>query len=556
ELAPDAKTLACLDTNYALALYDVPTGAQLFQKKDFFKPDIADLINIILFGVFRGGDGDFAHLAPDIEWVSMKFSPDARHFAAGQRSTSLTTLATVHTEVSAVVYDVAEKETVPLKGQMKKMLSGRFAFVAPDRIVAVNPDDWRKSAVLSFPAGDVLEPHEIGGTPEAVASGNYVLLRPIQRYAVGVYDLAARKIILANKTRAFDIHGNVFASERTNGELGLYRVGGANELTAKVLLPRNTLGRLRAASVSPDFKWLAVSERSRGAVWDLSKGERVFHVRGFRGAHFGEDGTLYADFPTLGDTKRNVAHLKLSTRDALEGAKVEDTWLVEQHGPYVVVRKPLKKGGDPSENIALEVLDARTATRLWSRDFPKEAPRVWVDAVGDLVVLAWAVKSNAAKAEIKGDQKLAQRLSAMKEKEGDYLLQTLDARTGRQTGALLVETGKGSFRVAGVASAGDLLLISDTENRVLVYSLADGEQKGRFFGGSPAASKAAGLLSVENERGQLAVYDLATMAKRDQFTFTSPVSLTRFSPDGKRLFVLTANQTAYVLDMEPPARTR
>ncbi len=144
----------------------------------------------------------------------------------------------------------------------------------------------------------------------------------------------------------------------------------------------------------------------------------------------------------------------------------------------------------------------------------------------------------------------------MKEKEGDYLLQTLDARTGRQTGALLVETGKGSFRVAGVASAGDLLLISDTENRVLVYSLADGEQKGRFFGGSPAASKAAGLLSVENERGQLAVYDLATMAKRDQFTFTSPVSLTRFSPDGKRLFVLTANQTAYVLNMEPTAQTQ
>jgi len=67
-----------------------------------------------------------------------------------------------------------------------------------------------------------------GPVPEAVARGNYVLLRPIQRYAVGVYDLAARKIILANKTRAFDIHGNVFASERTNGEVGLYRVGGSS----------------------------------------------------------------------------------------------------------------------------------------------------------------------------------------------------------------------------------------------------------------------------------------------------------------------------------------
>ena len=86
-------------------------------------------------------------------------------------------------------------------------------------------------------------------------------------------------------------------------------------------------------------------------------------------------------------------------------------------------------------------------------------------------------------------------------------------------------------------------------NRVLVYSLADGEQKGRFFGGRPTVSKAANLLSVENERGQLIVYDLATMAKRDEFTFNSPVALTRFSPDGKRLFVLTANQTAYTLNL-------
>lgn len=554
ELSPDAKTLACLDANFALALYDVSTGAQLYQKKDFFKPDFADFINLIFFNIARSGEGDLADLAPDLEWVSMEFSPDGRHFAGGQRSTNLTALATFNTEVSAVIYDLTARTTVPAKGLLKKMLSGRFAFVAPDRIVAVNPEDWRKSAVMSFPAGEVLDPLEISGTPDPVARGNYVMLRPIARYAVGVYDLAAKKIVMANKTRAFDIHGDLFASERANGEIGLYRVGGANELAAKVVLPRNPLGRLRAATVSPDFKWLAVSERSRGAVWDLTKGERVFHVRGFRGAHFADNGTLYADFPTFGETKRNVARLELSTRGAAEGAKIEDSWLTEQHGPYLVVRKPLKKGGDPSENITLEVRDARSAAPIWARDFPKEAPRVWVDPVGDVMVLAWAVKSNAAKAEIKGDPKLAQRLAAMKEKEGDYLLQTLDARTGKQTGALLVETGKGSFRVAGVAAAGDLLLISDTENRVLVYSLADGEQKGRFFGGRPAASQAAGLLSVENESGQLTVYDLATMARRDQFTFASPVSLARFSPDGKRLFVLTANQTAYVLNMEPTAK--
>ena len=70
-----------------------------------------------------------------------------------------------------------------------------------------------------------------------------------------------------------------------------------------------------------------------------------------------------------------------------------------------------------------------------------------------------------------------------------------------------------------------------------------------MFGGSAVASKATGLLSVENERGQLDLYDLSTLEKRDQFVFSSPVSLTQFSADGKRLFVLTANQTTYLLDV-------
>src|SRR5262245_13173325 len=149
----------------------------------------------------------------------------------------------------------------------------------------------------------------------------------------------------------------------------------------------------------------------------------------------------------------------------------------------------------------------------------------------------------------------------MKEQEGDYFLQVLDAKTGAVKGKLLVETGKGSFRIASAFAAGDYVVIADARNRVLVYSLSTGEQKGRVFGsravvggvggksGGPSAGRSAGLMCVENERGKLAVYDLASLEKRDEFTFTHPVSLTSFSQDGKRLFVLTANQAVYVLDV-------
>jgi hypothetical protein len=62
------------------------------------------------------------------------------------------------------------------------------------------------------------------------------------------------------------------------------------------------------------------------------------------------------------------------------------------------------------------------------------------------------------------------------------------------------------------------------------------------------------LLCVENETGKLAVYDLETMEMRDEFTFSSPISMLRFSQDGRRLFVLTASQTAYVLDVSAIAK--
>ena len=114
---------------------------------------------------------------------------------------------------------------------------------------------------------------------------------------------------------------------------------------------------------------------------------------------------------------------------------------------------------------------------------------------------------------------------------------------------LLVETGKGSFRIEDMFAAGDWLIVSDTSNRVLLYSLSTGEQKGKFFGRAPAISKTAGLLSVETERGQLTLFDLATGERRDRFDFAAPVSLAHFSDDGKRLLVLTADQTVYVLDL-------
>jgi hypothetical protein len=309
-------------------------------------------------------------------------------------------------------------------------------------------------------------------------------------------------------------------------------------------------------AVSPDFKWLAVSERSRGAVWNLTKGERIVHLRGFRGGFFSENGMFYADFPKEGEAERVIAGLDTNNLTMATGQEINEA-RATQYGPFLLITRPAKKDGGYFEGVTLEMRDVRNSTTLWSKSFVKEAPRIWVDSRESAMVLSWPVASKYARDEIKSNAELTKRLAAMKEKEGDYYLQVLDAKTGATKGKLLVETGKGSFRIANVFAAGDYVVIADTQNRVLVYSLSTGEQKGRVFGSRAVIGrmdgKSAGLMCVENERGKLTVYDLATLEKRDEFTFTHPVSLTSFSQDGKKLFALTANQAVYVLNVD---RTR
>jgi peptidase M48-like protein len=554
-LSPDGKTLACMDDDFTLNLFDVKSKAQVFQRKDFYTPDPFILLLQSLVRILNSDEISDARL----NLINMGFSPDGKYFAAGQRGFAITSIG-VSRENAALVFDLQARSPISLKGNVKKLIAGGFAFTAPDRMVAFNPEKPDKSALLGLPGGEIIEEFPMfPGRLAAATKGNYLLVRPFQKSAVGVVDLAKRMAIKGNKTPAIDIYDQVFVAERLTGELGLYTTD-KNQMLAAVTLPQNPLGRLRAMTVSPDFKWLAVSERSRGAVWNLTKGERAVHMRGFRGGFFSEDGMFYADFPKQGDFERQLAALDTGRLVIATGQEIKED-RAAQYGPFLLITRPTKKGGGYFEDLTLEVRDVRSFDALWSKPFGKEAPDYWVEPREGTMVLSWPMASKYARGEIKSDAGLANRLETMKEQEGDYFLQVLDAKTGATKGKLLVETGKGSFRIARAFAAGDYVVITDTQNRVLVYSLSTGEQKGRVFGsravvggvdgksGGQSAGQSAGLLCVENERGKLAVYDLASLEKRDEFTFTHPVSLTSFSQDGKRLFVLTANQAVYVLNV-------
>jgi hypothetical protein len=568
ELSPDGKLLACLGPDFDLSLIQVPTGETVWHRKDFYAPNYYQYL--FIYGELVTRKVDSSDLNLDL--INIRFSPDGHYFAAGYHGPFQ--FRRVATGDTAEVLDTGTLAKVAFADSIKRLIAGGFTFLGNDRMVGINTLNIKKSAVVKFPSGEIVTEMELWRKGMTAAThGDYLLIRPIKDYPLGVMDIRSKTISKVNERAALDIYDPYFVAEMRNGQVGLYRLE-KNELVATAVLSNSTLGRLRVAEISPDMKWLALSGRSRGGVWSLSKGNATLSLRGFQGGYLSNDGYFFGDFPKYEEAERNVARFNLVNGEIVPGPKIEGR-TSHQFGPYLFTTKSAKPNAKPQtdfepvdksentdvesdktdyrKNVVIELFDARTMKSLWAKTYPKEAPHVWVAPNNGTLAMVWDVQDEFAKTEIKSDARLTQRQLSMQEKQGDYFLKIFDAQSGNEIGKLLIETGKGSFRLANVFAAGDWVIVTDTQNRVLVYSLKTGEQTGRVFGGYATISLANNLLCVENEVGKLAIYDLGSLKKRDEFVFSSPISMLRFSPDGRRLFVLTVNQTVYLLDVSAEA---
>ncbi|MGB0034875.1 MAG: WD40 repeat domain-containing protein, partial [Candidatus Acidiferrales bacterium] len=537
-LSPDGKFLACFDSRLTLALFDVMAGTPVFEKKQFHELTFNEYLQFL-----------FAQLLSiqNFKFITMRFSPDARYFLAARL-----------TDDVALALPSCTK--LPLPSGVRNFLQIEFTFLGPDRLAGVGWGRGDKSGVVKFPGGELLNTITLGSQELTGAEhGDYLMLKPIQDHPLGVLDIRTNKIVGVNEKTAQDIYDSTMATESISGRVGLYALD-TNKPLAFADLPIGPLGNLRAASVSKSLTWLAVSGTSRGAIWDLSKGQRVFNLRGFRGAYFGDDGSVYADFPKFKSAKRSIGRMDLLTTQASGGPALDESSSVIQRGPFLISLKPEKSGafGD-KENPTLEVRDVRTGASLWIRAMRGASPRIWADVPEGTLVLGWPLSSPEAREEIKKDAAVAQRVAPVKSSDENYFLQVVNAQDGHVLGSIAVDTSKGAFRLNRAIAAGDRIVAFDSANRVLVYSLLAGTEAGRLFGGNAVATSATSLLAVENEPGKLAIYDLKTLAKRDDFVFSSRVAMMQFNEVGTKLFVLTAAQEAYVLDMStslrPPAKT-
>lgn len=528
-LSPDGKTFACMRHTLDLELYDVATGTLVFEKKCSFAEGLPGLVLLseLLFAATTG---------EEFEPVHMAFSQDSRTLLVANL-------------INPVAVDLTARQQISLHGDLANNLKAGFAFLDPGRVIAANIYDMKKGAIMEFPSGKVLKRVEVGGSRlEAATQGNYLLERPVKTGSVGMFDLDTQTFpLVMKKSPAVDFYGPIFVGQKVDGRIALFQLPDFKVL-ADAPLSLSPLGRLRAEAVSPDLRWVAVSGETRGAVWNVWNGKRAFFTRGFRGAYFDGDEAVLADFPKLDPVGRTIARMDLPTLSSKETIPIEEKASVWQWGRFLITRKPAKNGGSLYRNATLEISDVRDGHSLWTRTFPKEMPGLSFDAHEDTLLFSWQVDEDTAKDEIKSSPAMQARLAAIHDRQTAYLVEVVDAASGSLNGSILIDTGKGSFRVDGAYASGDWVVIKDSHARSLVYSLKTGEQKAALLGDRSILSRPAGIQIVENEPGKLDIYDLGSFDRRGQLVFSSPISMFDFSKDGTRLLVLTKGQTLYTFD--------
>jgi hypothetical protein len=322
------------------------------------------------------------------------------------------------------------------------------------------------------------------------------------------------------------------------------------------------------------MKWLAISSKTRGAVWDLSSGERKLHVRGFRGAIVAPNGTAIGEFPPLAPANHSLVFMNAATNEVNSLREIPEKG-ARQYGRFVMLRSSLKQkepsekekgsknvlptGAIPSEftdessldrEVRFELRDVVNDKLLWSREFRKEAPQFFFDEFSGRLIFYGDFGSESGKARLKEEAALSERARQMGNKDDDYIVEVYDAFAGKTVGVLLLETGQGSFDIQSGFSEGNWLVLHDDNNRVLVYSIKEGELRHRFFGANAAMNPSRQQVIVENYPGELTLYDLATGDTQARLRFKTGAAFVRFSLDGKRLLVLTSGQIAYAFDID------
>ena len=554
----DGNYLACVDYELNLNIIDAQTGKKVFEKKEFYRLSWSEYLDWILAEKL---DGD----AGQRRFFNIEFSPDS----------SVVMVSRYHV---LLALNLGTMKPVDTGGDLKSVAKRSFIFLDSTRILGTTSDGIDNSGFFSFPEGKRLSRFKFAGNEfKRTANPNYIIVKPLEKSKMGLFDLSRNKIVAASDRLDAALWGDFLVYESVAGTvlLSKIRFDEAKQMlqitpAGTVDIPVASIGQLNAADLSGNFQWLA-STKTRGALWSLSSGERKLFVRGFQGALVADDGFGIGEFPKQDKVNHNLSLFNPLTSEARSIREIPETG-AKQFGNFLLLRRSLKKvektkeekaelektGTDDeslsdrtlASNVQFELREVVNDKLVWSRDFPKEAPGFFFDSFSGRLIFYWTLGSDVGKAKLKQDASVAARARELGNVDDDYLIEVVDAYAGKTVATLPLETGKGSFAIKSGFSDGDWLVLGDSENRVLVYSLKDGDLRHRFFGTKAAVNPARSQIAVENFPGELTFYDLTTGDTQARLNFPSQAVFVRFSLDGKKLFVFSGAQTAYAFDVD------
>jgi WD40 repeat protein len=588
-LSPDGNHLACVDMRANVNVLDVKTGKKVWEKKEFYQLDFFEYISWLAAGERRNENG--------VNFFRINFSPDSRYvvFSRSDRFRyrfRWDVMTVAESENAALTLDLSTLKTVDMGGDLKKLASHAYAFIDPATVVGMPSKNVNDGGLFSFPSGKRLRKFPFGArVVERTASPDYVIFKPTATVKMGVFDLKRGAVVAGFDKEDGTFFGDLFAYESVNGKI-LLRRASYNETekrldlkdVATVDIPVGPIKSLGAADVSDDFGWLMLSSKTRGGLWNLSTGERKIYVRGFKGAIAANDGGAVGEFVKLGEVPHSLV-LMNGTTDSVAPIRELPEYGARQHGRFLLLRSSLgesankdekKKnapidlsrggpiviggggggGGEESEGPNLrhdarfELKDLVRDKVIWSRDFQKDVPAYSFDEFSGRLIFFWRLGSESGKARLRESAELKAKADALGNKADDYLVEVVDAFAQKTVGTMMLETGMGSFHVGRGISEGDWLVLRDSEGRVLVYSIAAGEVRHRFFGDTAAINPRRNQIVVENFPGEVELYDLDTGERRATFRINGGAAFVRFNLGGNRLFVLSDAQAAYNFDLD------
>ena len=565
-LSPTGDVLACArprleieDPIFELQLIDVATGQPFFTREKFYELSYWERYELYLLMRIEEGRGrtEFNPLNPSL--FNTRFSPDGRYVIVARGT-------------NALAYDLANRTEIKVPYSFKEAIVSSFAFIAPDQIAGFNISNG-KVARITFPAGHISEDFVLAKRPVMLRSpgkGDLVVAHSGDALPAGILDLREKKVVLGFKAVAFDVYDPFFAGEENTGQVVLGKLG-EKDAVGKIELPESPLGSARTAVFSSNGKWLAVSGNSRGAIWNLEKGERVFHTSQFDGAFFDANDQLVLKFPRRKKIPSQVFKFDLSSKATSQLYELptapgeeeldENPTKQPKHSPPSIYQR-----GDllftvtrRSENwynhdYLLEVKDIHTNNLLWERKFGKEHP-YFTHNSGDKTVILVIGEPGNMKDAVKDDPDLRTRFDNLDAKKDAYVIQVVDAATGKPVGGVIVDTGKLSFKVKGAVQAGDTIVVADSTNRTLVYSLKSRQQVGKVFGHLRAVASNGEKMLVENGDGVADIYDTSTMQSVSHLSFPARIITGMFSQDGNIIHILTADQRVYRLSASGTEKT-